>query len=138
MEISTSTKITSNFETVHIEDGIYVAALKEVKDISDGQYGPRVAFVYDVKTNEKTVELALVCYKLTATTENKIGQTLLAHGVELNDSTINTDNVPNKEVRVWVDSYVREVEENGQKVKKEASIITKVKPKVENLAHNSD
>lgn len=138
MEISTSTKTTSNFETVHIEDGIYVAALKEVKDISDGQYGPRVAFVYNVKANEKTVELALVCYKLTATTENKIGQTLLAHGVELNDSTINTDNVPNKEVRVWVDSYVREVEENGQKVKKEASIITKVKPKVENLAHNSD
>ncbi len=138
MEIPMSTKTSSNFETVHIEDGIYVATLKEEKDISDGQYGSRVAFVYDVKVNDKTVELALVCYKLIATAENKIGQTLLAHGVELNDSTINTDNVPNKEVRVWVDSYVREVEENGQKVKKEASIITKVKPKVENLAHNSD
>jgi len=138
MEIPMSTKTSSNFETVHIEDGIYVATLKEVKDISDGQYGSRVAFVYDVKVNDKTVELALVCYKLIATVDNKIGQTLLAHGVELNDSTINTDNVPNKEVRVWVDSYVREVEENGQKVKKEASIITKVKPKVENLAHNSD
>ena len=130
MEINTSTKSGSNFEVVHIEEGIYQATLKEVKDISDGQYGPRVAFIYTIKENDKEVELALVAYKLTATKDNKLGQTLMAHGVVLNDSAINTDNLPNKEVRAWVEDYTREVEEDGKKVAKVSSIITRVKAKV--------
>lgn len=137
MEIPTSTKTSSNFATVHIEEGIYKAKLKEVKDISAGQYGDRVAFVYDVTVNEqKTVELALICYKLVATTENKIGRTLIAHGAELNDQSLNTNDLPNKEVRVWVEDWTKTVEKDGKKVEESASTINKVKPLVENLAHN--
>ncbi|GAG31805.1 unnamed protein product, partial [marine sediment metagenome] len=70
MKIATSTKEKStDFEKVHIDEDIYEAELKEVKDISDGQYGPRVVFVYKIVS--KNVELALICYKSIATKNNK-------------------------------------------------------------------
>ena len=127
MEFETSTKKKGEgFERTHIEENIYNAELKEVKEISDGQYGKRVAFIYTIL--EKNVDLALVCYWSKATVDNKLGQTLEAHGFEMNDTKIDTDNVPKKQVRVWVEDFEYEEEVDGKKVKKVASTISKVKP----------
>ena len=127
MEFETSTKKKGEgFERTHIEENIYNAELKEVKEISDGQYGKRVAFVYTIL--EKNVDLALVCYWSKATVDNKLGQTLEAHGFEMNDAKIDTDNLPKKQVRVWVEDFEYEEEVDGKKIKKTASTISKVKP----------
>lgn len=122
--MSTKTK-TEGFEPVHIEEGIYTAELKEVKDISEGTYGARVAFIYSIEGKE----LALVAYKTKATTDNKLGQTLIAHGVDIADGKIDTNNLPQKQVKAWVEDYEREVE--GKKVK--GSTISKVKTIVEKV-----
>ena len=130
MELKTSTKSTANFDPVHIEEGIYKATLKEVKDISEGKYGPRVAFIYTIKLEDKEVDLAFVTYKLTATKDNKIGQTLMAHGAVIDDKPVDTANLPNREVRVWVEDFTKEVEEDGKKITKKGSSISKVKSTV--------
>ncbi len=128
MEINMSTKTKAEgFEPIRITEGIYPAELKEVKDISDGQYGARVAFIYTIGNKE----LALVCCKSRATKDNKIGQTLIAHGVEITDGKMNTDNLPRKNVNVWVEDYVKETEFEGKKTKKTYSTISKVKPLAE-------
>jgi len=133
MEFETSTKSkTEAFELVHLEEGIYEATLKEVKDISDGQYGQRVAFIYTIEGKD----LALVCYKTKATLDNKIGQTLIAHGVKIDDSKVDTDNLPKKVVRAWVDDYSPK-DEKGQPKKDDngkvivSSTISKVKSLIE-------
>lgn len=123
MEIETSTESNKkgDFEKPHIDEGIYTATLLDVKEISEGTYGPRLAFVYEANG----VELALVCYKpKIATPENKLGETLMAHGVDLKTGKINTDNLPKKTVKAWVEDY--EYEKEGKKYK--ASSISKVKP----------
>ena len=131
MELQMSTKTKSEgFERVHIPEEVYDAELKEVKDISEGQYGQRVAFIYKV-TAKETVELAYVCYKTIATADNKIGKALMAHGVDLTDSTMDTDKLPEKQVRVFVEDFPYEVEEDGKKVEKVGSTISKVKPLAE-------
>lgn len=130
MEIQTSTKSSPDYDPVHIEEGIYKATFKEVKDISDGQYGKRVAFIYTIKLDDKEVDLALVAYKSTATKDNKIGQTLMAHGVVIDDKPVDTTNLPNREVRVWVEDYTKVVEEDGKKVTQIGSTISKVKSAV--------
>jgi len=125
MEIETSTKSkTEAFEPVHLEEGIYDASLKEVKDISEGQYGPRVAFIYEVNGKD----LALVAYKTKATKDNKIGQTLMAHGVEINDEKVDTENLPKTTVKAWVEDFEKEVDRDGKKEKVVQSTISKVKP----------
>ena len=125
MKLTTSTKEKStDFEIVHIPESIYVATLKEVKDVSDGQYGQRVAWVYEIEGKE----LALICYKTKATADNKIGQTLIAHGVAINDQEIETEALIGTKVRAWVEDYLSE--EDKKKPKEEQkikSIITKVK-----------
>ena len=131
MKIATSTKEKStDFTKVQIPEEMYDAELIEVKDITEGQYGSRVAFIY--KILDKDVELAYVCYKISeATVNNKLGQALIAHGVEINDKEVDTDNLPKKQVRVLVEDYNYEVEVDGKKEKKIASTISKVKPLVE-------
>ena len=63
MELQMSTKTKSEgFERVHIPEEVYDAELKEVKDISEGQYGQRVAFIYKV-TAKETVECVLPVLK---------------------------------------------------------------------------
>lgn len=126
LEMSTKTK-TEGFEPVHMEEGIYTATLKEVKDISEGQYGARVAFIYEIEGKE----LALVCYKTKATLDNKIGQTLLAHGVAIADAKVDTSNLPNKQVRAWVEDY--KIKKDGKETGEVASTISKVKPLVEKV-----
>ncbi|HUU89109.1 MAG TPA: hypothetical protein VMX17_15345 [Candidatus Glassbacteria bacterium] len=124
MKFTTSTKEKStDFEPVHIPESIYVATLKEVKDISDGQYGARVAWIYEVEGKE----LALVCYKTKATKDNKLGQTLLAHKVAINDQEVETEALIGTKVRAWVEDYEKDFEVDGKVQKRKSSIITKVK-----------
>lgn len=125
MKIPTSTKTpTAEFERVHVEEGIYTAELVDVRDISEGQYGPRVAFIYSLPQGK---EVALVAYKTRATVNNKLGQTLIAHGAEINDEETDTENLPRKQVKAWIEDY--EYDSDGEK--KKASIVTKVKSLVE-------
>jgi len=130
MELEMSIKTNAEgFEPVHIEEGVYPAELKEVKDISEGQYGARVAFIYDVEGNE----LALVAYKTKATKDNKIGKTLIAHGVDIIDGKTETDNLPTKKVQAWVEDFEKEITRNGKTEKVLTSTISKVKPIVEKV-----
>jgi len=125
MKINTSKEATKNFERPKIEEGLYTALLKEVKEISEGQYGKRVALIYAVQPSN--TEVSFVCYvPETATPENKFGKTLIAHGVDLGKE-IDTDGLINSTVKVMVEDY--EYEEDGNK--KLASSISKVKPLVE-------
>jgi len=125
MKIKTSTESSKNFERPKIEEGLHSAILKEVKEISDGQYGKRVAFIYLVQPSN--VEVSLICYvPEIATPENKFGKTLQAHGIDLGKE-IDTDGLVNTTVRVMVEDY--EYEDDGKK--KIASSISKVKPLVE-------
>jgi len=127
MKIKTSPEGSKNFEKPKIEEGLYSAKLIEVKDISDGQYGKRVSFIYRVSPSD--TELALVCYvPEIATPENKFGKTLIAHGVDLGKE-IETDALVGTEVRVMVEDY--DYEED--KVKKTASSISKVKAALEEV-----
>ena len=128
MKIKTSTKEKgTDFERARIEEGIHLAELKEIKEISEGTYGQRVAFIYNII--DKNAELALVCYlPEAATSENRFGQTIMAHGVKIDDKEIDTDSIVGTKVNAWVEDFEYEVEENGNKVKKKASSISKVKP----------
>ncbi len=123
MELEMSTKSESiEFERVRLEEGVYEAELKEVKDITEGTYGPRVAFIYIVDSKE----LAYVCYKTKATEDNKLGKALIAHGVKIQDTKVNTDNLPKNKVRVWVEDFkVRD--KDGKETKEIASTVSKVK-----------
>ncbi|RKY52159.1 MAG: hypothetical protein DRP93_08645, partial [Candidatus Neomarinimicrobiota bacterium] len=84
MKIRTSPEGSKNFERPHIEEGLYEAKLKEVKEISDGQYGHRVAFIFSVQAKDKVIELSHITYvPEVATPENKFGKVLLSLGVDL-------------------------------------------------------
>lgn len=133
LETTTESK-TTEFERVRIEEGLHTATLKEVKDISEGIYGERIAFIYEIEGKE----LAHVVYKKPATPENGLGKTLIAHGVDLATGSVDTDNLPNKQVRAMVEDY--EVKDKDGKLLKDkdgkqviASAISKVKPLVEKV-----
>ena len=128
MKIPTSTKEKStDFERVHIEEGIYTAELTEVKEVSEGQYGPRSVFLFKIEGTEDVVG-HLVYTSNAATKENKLGKTLIALGCEINDKEVDTDSLIGNKVKAWVDDYDYEVEEDGKKTTKTASSISKVKP----------
>ena len=131
MKIPTSTKERStDFERVHIEEGIYPAELTEVKEVSEGQYGSRSVFLF--KIIEKDVTIGHLVYTVnSATKENKLGKCLIALGCEINDEEVDTDKLVGKTVRAWVDDYDYEEEKDGKKIKKVASSISKVKPLAE-------
>jgi len=132
MKFATSTQERStDFEPVHVPEDIYLAELKEIKDISDGQYGQRVAIIY--KLTDKDVELALICYKTKATINNKLGQTLMAHGVTIDGNEVDTTGLIGTKVRAWVEDYQKEFEVNGHMKKTTSSIITKVKSLAEKV-----
>jgi hypothetical protein len=122
MKIQTSLE-SGGFERPHIEEGLHKAKLLEVKEISDGQYGKRVAFIYEVEAEGKKVELSHICYvPEKATPENKFGKVLIAHGVELGNE-VDTDPLIGTMVRVMVEDY--DYEEDNKK--KTASSVSKVK-----------
>jgi len=116
-----------SFERPHIEEGLYEAKLKEVKEISDGQYGKRVAFIFTVKEGHKEVDLTHITYvPEVATPENKFGKVLIALGCDLGKE-IETDSLVGFSARVMVEDY--SYEDNDKK--ETASSISKVKPLVE-------
>jgi len=116
---------TVEFENKYVEEGVYDAELKEVREVSEGKYGERVALVFDVKTSKETVELAHVCYVPPKVNENnKLGVALKALGARLDqDNEIETDALLGVGCRVMVEDFDKE----GTK----SSIITKVKPTLE-------
>ena len=123
MKINTSSEGSKNFERPHVEEGLYEAKLKEVKDISDGQYGKRVAFIFSINHKEKDVELSHIAYvPEVATPDNKFGKVLQAFNVDLGKE-FDTDSLIGNSVRVMVEDY--EYEEDSKK--KIASSISKVK-----------
>ena len=122
MKIQTSKEGGKGFEKPRVAEGLYIAKLKEVKNVKDGQYGKRVSFIYTLK--DKNIDLAYLVYiPETATPENKFGKILIAHGIELG-ATIDTSPLIGTEVRIMVEDYEYEEDKN----KKIASTITKVKP----------
>lgn len=124
MKILTSKEGSKNFERPHIEEGLHEAKFKEVKEISEGQYGKRVAFIFSIQVGGKEKELSHVTYvPETATPENKFGKVLISLGVDLGNE-IDTDTLKDIPCRVLVEDY--EYEDDGKK--KIASAISKVKP----------
>lgn len=127
MKIQTSLESGKGFERPQIPEGLYKAKLKEVKEISDGQYGHRVAFIYSVVVNNKEVELSHITYvPEIANPDNKFGRVLIAHGVQLGGE-IDITPLFGTEARVLIEDY--EYTEDNKKLK--ASSISKVKPLVE-------
>lgn len=136
MQKQTSTKESSSFEKPKVPAGMYKAILKEIKEISEGKYGARVVFVYNVKIAEgNEVEIGHIAYNPDEVTKGcKFGMVLLAHGIALDGSKIETDKIIGTEANVWVEDYEyeseEEIEHEGQKViaktKKIASGINKV------------
>lgn len=119
-----------SFEKPHIEEGLYEAKLKEVKEISDGQYGKRVAFIFTVKEGDKEVDLTHIAYvPEIATPDNKFGKVLIALGCDLGKE-IETDSLIGVSARVMVEDYSPK-DENGKETKEVASSISKVKPLAE-------
>ncbi len=119
-----------SFERPHIEEGLYEAKLKEVKEISEGQYGKRVAFIFTVGEGDKEVDLTHITYvPEIATPENKFGKVLIALGCDLGKE-IETDSLVGVSARVMVEDYSPK-DENGKETKEVASSISKVKPLAE-------
>lgn len=130
MKFQTSTKEKSEaFEKVRLPEDIYTAEFVQVKDISDGQYGQRVAFIFKVENHE----LALVCYKTKATKDNKLGQTILALGGQINDQEVDVDKFKGTLVRAWVEDYEATIKRDGKEEKQMASTISKIKQIVEKV-----
>ena len=128
MKIPTSNESNKNFETPKIEEGLYTAKLLEVKEIKEGQYGKRVAWIYEILANQ--TKLAHITYvPEQANPENKFGKVLLAHGVDLG-SEVETETLIGTNVRVMVEDYKND---DGEI----ASSITKVKTLAEKPEDNN-
>lgn len=120
MKIKTATE-QMGFEKIKVPEDWYNVVLTEVKDVSEGKYGPRVAFVCKLKDYVPETELALICQKSeVATPNNKLGQTLEVFGIDLSSGEIDTEAIVGKEARALVENYK---DSEG----KEGSTITKVK-----------
>lgn len=136
MQKQTSTKESSGFEKPKIPAGMYKGTLKEIKEISEGKYGARVVFVYNVKVAESNeVEIGHIAYNPDEVTKGcKFGMVLIAHGIALDGSVIDTEKIIGTEANVWVEDYEyeseEEIEHEGKKViaktKKMASSINKI------------
>jgi hypothetical protein len=121
MKIKSTTQ-EKDFSKPCIPEDFYTGTLKEVKPVKEGEYGPRIAFIYSVDGQDEEIELAVVCYtKNPANKDNKLGQIIMAHGVELNDDEIELDALVGTKAKLLVENYK---DNDG----KECSGIGKVKP----------
>lgn len=96
-----------NFEKPHIGEGLYHAELQDIKDIAEGQYGQRVALVFQVFTGKEQspVELPLVVYK-NLTPKSKLTVALQALGAKITPGkVIRTDDFIGRPCRVFVKNY---------------------------------
>ena len=111
------------FNKPRIEEGIYEAHLSKVKELSEGQFGKRIAWIFLIPdAKPQRVELAKVTY-LNATPNSECTKVLLALGYEYEKGkTFNTEELMGKKVRVWVEDFQRSKEEDP------FSTIAKVKP----------
>jgi len=95
------------YDKPHIKDGLYHANLKEVKSIEDGQYGSRVALVFDVyyAIEKAPVELAIIAYE-QITPKSKLTKTLEPLGYKYEEKkTFDTDEFLGNPCRVLVETY---------------------------------
>jgi hypothetical protein len=112
----------TTFEKVKVEEGLYPAVFKDVKEISEGQYGPRVALIFDVEVAgpEDVKELSLICYK-TQGWGSRFGNALMAVGASVVEGKLDTDSLKGKRCKVLIENY-----EDKDKVV--ISGVSKVKP----------
>jgi len=126
MKFTTTDKESTDFERPHVEEGLHPAEFIEAKEISDGTYGPRCVMLF--KLIEQQVEIGQIVYTSNpASPANRLGQTLLALGVDLGKE-IDTDSLKGTKCRVLVEDYTYE---DNEKKEKTASSISKVKPLAE-------
>lgn len=113
------------FEKICIKEGLYDdATLKEIKEISPGKYGERVAIIFEVTTLEGPRELAKIVYKKLTPGSAFMG-VLETMGYKWEEGVhFNTDKLIGKKARVLVENY--ECDD-----KQMASIISKVKKQEE-------
>lgn len=115
--------VEPEFERPRIPEEMYEAVLKEVKEVSDGQYGSRIAWVFTIvpqKKVEEAVELAMLTYA-KATKGSKCTKVYEALGGKFEEGkSIQTEPLIGKMVRVMVEDYEKDDEK--------FSTITKVKP----------
>jgi len=133
MGISAIMQENKDFKKPRIEEGIYHAVLKEVKQISDGKWGQRIAWVCEIMAmpgtpSIKQVELSKVTYnKLSSgNKESSAMECVRAFGgVYEKGKVFEYDSLLGKSARAWVEDYdIQEGDFVGQK----ASTITKFKP----------
>lgn len=117
------------YERVKIPEDFYIATFKDVRDVKDGKFGKRVAFLFEVENDGKKVELAKIVYAKKATPKNEIGILLMALGAKLDGSLADTEKLKGTKCRVTVEDY--EYESDDQM--KIASSISKVKTLVEKV-----
>lgn len=113
---------SKDFDKPRIAEGFYHCECKEVKRVSDGQYGERIAFI--CKILEKDVDLVKVVY-LKLTPDTGCMAVLEAFGVEfVEGEKFNFENMQGKVAIAVVEDYV--YQHNGEE--RCASTITKFKP----------
>ena len=126
MEFKTTNEKSTDFEKPHVEEGYHIAEFIESKQISEGTYGARAVLLF--KLVESNVDLGQIVYTTNpASPNNKLGQTLIALGVDLAKGNINTGELKGKKCRVLAEDYM--YEKDGKELT--ASSISKVKPLAE-------
>ena len=72
-------KESKNFEKPLIKEDLYLCECCEVKRISEGKFGNRIAIV--VKIDNTETELAFICYSDVITPLSKAGQAVTSFGL---------------------------------------------------------
>jgi len=107
--VKTKIQKTAEYEKPKIDEGIYEGICKEVKEITDGQYGARVAIICEIRDKEdNTVELAKVVYnKLTP--NSAATKVIEAFGFEYDKFDegfeFDWDAMVGRVARCWVEDY---------------------------------
>lgn len=107
-----------------VDEGIYDLTFKGVRPVKDGEYGPRIGFVYTLVHNGATLEIIQIIYKRKPNKKNNLGQTLIALGGKIEDEKIDTDKLLGAQVKGLVENLSR-TDADGN-VHKE-SYVTKLK-----------
>ena len=104
----------TNYQKPCIEEDVYNAEFKGAKKVKDGEYGPRVAIIFDVyhKEDENPVELAYVCYRVL-TEKSNLGKAFTALGAKI-DQKFKTEDYYGRFCKVFVENYTKDgIEASG-------------------------
>jgi hypothetical protein len=118
------------YERVRIPEDYYLAVFKGIREVKDGKFGKRVAFLFEVDVDNTKVELATIAYNKKATPKNYIGTILFALGAKVDGTQADTDKLIGNKCRVAVDDYTYKTLDGKDAT---ASTITKVKPLTEKV-----